>query len=139
MNLIRFIIVITLIASSMILSSCAVTTRATEGSSETFGNTSEASSKFSSSTFPNSDDEAKLEEVTKFARTNLERLRADMAVGHGEYLTALAILLEISKSRQEAFYTMTKTRYRHLFNSPETTAEELLVRLKQELVNLQNS
>ena len=126
----------TSVAAVFFLSSCASTTGSFEGSTDTFGNTSEASSKFTSSTFPSGDDSAKAEQVLQFARVNHNRLRSDMAVGHGEYLASLAVLMEIDKVHREDFYAMTKDRFNKLYVSSETTPDEMVVNLKVEIVQL---
>jgi hypothetical protein len=111
------------------LTSCAVTTRATEGSSDTFVNTTEASSKFTSSTFPRSKNEGKAEAVLKYARANFSRIRADIAVGQGEHLASLAVLLEIKDANKDAFFALTKQQFTTLFSSSNTTAENFIKEL----------
>jgi len=114
---------------------CAVTNSSTESSSKTFQNTTDASSKFTSSTSPGSDssDSAKKEQALVFSKMNLERIKTDMAVGGGEHLTSLATLLEIPAYNQQEFFTLTKSNFSTLFSSEQTTAEELLARLDDEL------
>ena len=124
------------VAAAFFLSSCASTTGSFEGSTDTFGNTTEASSKFTSSTFPSGDDSAKAEQVLQFARVNHNRLRADMAVGYGEHLASLAVLMEIDKSQRDGFYAMTKDRFNKLYVSSETTPDEVVANLKVEIVHL---
>jgi hypothetical protein len=128
---IRFIAIAGLMA---LVSSCAVTTRSTEGSSETFQNTSEASTEFTSSTSPR-DEEEKSEalKVKRFAAANLDRLKEDMARGNGEHLTVFAHLLGIKETHQSEFFTVTKQNYPVLFGSEPTTSEDLLTRLDTEL------
>ena len=118
-----------------ILYACAVTNSSTESSSQTFQNTTDASSKFTSSTSPGSDssDSAKKEQALAFSKMNLERIKTDMAVGGGEHLTSLATLLEIPAYNQQEFFTLTKSNFSTLFSSEQTTAEELLARLDDEL------
>jgi len=114
---------------------CAVTNSSTESSSQTFQNTTDASSKFTSSTSPGSDssESAKKEQALAFSKMNLERIKTDMAVGGGEHLTSLATLMEIPAYNQQEFFTITKSNFSTLFSSEQTTAEELLARLDDEL------
>jgi hypothetical protein len=114
---------------------CAVTNSSTESSSQTFQNTTDASSKFTSSTSPGSgsSDSAKKEQALVFSKMNLERIKTDMAVGGGEHLTSLATLLEIPGYNQLEFFALTRSNFSILFSSDQTTAEELLARLDDEL------
>jgi len=114
---------------------CATTTAPTESSSKTFHNTTDASTKFTSSTSPGggSSDSAQNEQALAFSRVNLERLKTDMALGGGEHLTSLATLLDIPAHHQQEFFAMTKANFNLLFVSENTTAEELLARLDNEL------
>ena len=114
-----------------ILYACATTTAPTESSSKTFHNTTDASSKLTSSTSPGggSSDFAQKEQALAFSKVNLERIKTDMALGGGEYLTSLATLLNIPTHNQPEFFALTKANFNTLFVSENTTAEELLARL----------
>ncbi len=120
------------------VSSCAVTTKPTEGTSETFQNTSEASTDLTSSTSPRSSsgksesDESK-KQALEFTKVNFERVRTDMAVGGGEHLTSLATLLGVSDSCKAEFFSLTKNRFSTLFISDQIAPEELLAELDSEL------
>jgi len=128
---IRLIVVGSLMA---LVSSCAVTTRSTEGTSETLQNTTEASTKFTSSTSPRDEEkDGAARDVKQFATVNLDRLQEDMALGSGEHLTAFAHLLGIRESHQAEFFAVTKQNYPLLFGSGPTTSEDLLARLDTEL------
>jgi hypothetical protein len=118
----------------VLLSSCAVTTRSTEGTSETFQNTTDATSELTSSTSPR-DEEKKPEaqNVKMFAAVNLDRLKGDMARGNGEHLTAFAHLLGIKETHQSEFFAFTKQNYATLFSSEPTTSEDMVARLNTEL------
>ncbi len=120
----------------LLVASCASTTGSFEGSTDTFGNTTEASSKFTSSTSPSGDDEAKAEQVLQFARVNYHRLRSDMAVGHGEYLASLAVLMEIDESKRDDFYAMTKDQFDQLYISSQTSPDEMIANLQIQAVQL---
>ena len=114
---------------------CATTTAPTESSTKTFHNTTDASSKFTSSTSPGggSSDLAKKEQALAFSKVNLERIKTDIALGGGEHLTSLATLLDIPARNQQEFFTLTKTNFSTLFGPANTTAEELLARLDTEV------
>ena len=124
-----------LVASLMaILSACAVTTKSTEGTSETFHNTTDASTEVTLSTSPR--DERKSTDarsVQQFASVNLDRLKEDMARGGGEHLTAFAHLLGIKENHQPEFFRVTKQNYPMLFGSEATSSEDMLARLNTEL------
>ena len=132
---IKFKYFVLAVSALTLLASCAVTTRMTEGTTETFGNTTEASSTLTFSTSLRSDDDNSAE-VKQFMRINMARLRADMAVGKGEYLVNLAVLLDIEETKKTAFYQMTKDQFKLLFASPDTSAEELLAKLNKEVTRL---
>jgi PBP1b-binding outer membrane lipoprotein LpoB len=118
-----------------LVSACATTTAPTESSTKTTGNTTDASTKFTSSTSPGggSSDSAKNEQALAFAKVNLERIKTDMALGGGEHLTSLATLMEVPARNQPEFFAMTKANFSTLFGSENTTAEELLAGLDNEL------
>lgn len=129
----NYIVLITAFFIASILTSCAVTTDTTESSSETFEHTSEASTELTSSTSPQSDEEAEEAKLIKFVETNFAKLRADIAVGEGEYLTTLAVLLDIDKNKKEQFYSLTKSNFDKLFLSPDTTAKQFIANLNNEI------
>jgi hypothetical protein len=115
---------------------CAVTSNSTESSSKTIQNTTDATSNFTSSTTPGSDssDSAKREQALAFSKAKLERIKTDMAVGGGEHLTSLATLLGVPAHNQHEFFTLTQANFDTLFSTEQTTAEELLARLDNELI-----
>jgi len=118
-----------------ILCACAVTTKTTESSSKTIQNTTDATSKFTSSTSPGggSGDSAKNEQALAFSRVQLERIKTDMAVGGGEHLASLATLLGVPPYHQPEFFSLTKENFSTLFSTEPTTAEELMARLDHQL------
>jgi hypothetical protein len=130
-----FCLIIAVLSLSSFICSCAVTTAPTEASSDTFENTTDASSKFTSSTSTGSDsgDSAQNEQALAFSRVQLERIKTDMAVGGGEHLAALATLLGVPSDNQPQFFALTKANFSTLFGSEQTTAEELLARLDNQL------
>lgn len=116
------------------LTACAVTTRSTEGSTETFQNTTDASSDFTSSTSPRDESkDAEARKVKAFASVNLDRLKEDMARGGGEHLTAFAHLLGIKEMHQREFFAVTKQNYPTLFSPEPTSSDQMLARLGDEI------
>ena len=88
----------------LMLYACAVTTDATESSSKTFQNTTDASSEFTSSTSPSDDSTTSSKDrALAFSKVKLERIKTDMAVGGGEHLTSLATLLGVPDRNQPNF------------------------------------
>ena len=126
----KFMIALIAVAAMSLLASCAVTTDSTESSSETFENTTDASSDVTSSTSKNDKEEHKAAQLIKYVKSNMARLRADMAVGEGEHLETLAALMSVEPVQKEKFYALTKNHFNELFNAPDTTAEQLLANLR---------
>jgi hypothetical protein len=125
---------ITVVGCMALLSSCAVFTRSTEGTSETLHNTTDVSTDFTSSTSPRDEDKnSEAQKVKAFAAVNIDRLKEDMARGSGEHLTAFAHLLGIKENHKSDFFTLTKQNYPVLFSSEPTTSEDMLARLNTEL------
>jgi len=120
--------------SMIVLSACAVTTRSLEGSTETFQNTTDASSEFTSSTSPRDEEKnSGAQDVKRFAAANIDRLKEDMARGNGEHLAAFSHLLGIKGVHQPEFFAFTKENYTTLFSSEPTTSDEMVARLTTEL------
>lgn len=117
---------------ALILTSCAFTKTTTE----TVQNTSDASVEFTSSTSPRSDRrESSRARAVAFADANFDRLRAEMAVGNGEHLASLGFLLGVAEKHQQEFFVLTKNRFPSLFDSEQTTPEQLVARLDLELAD----
>ena len=108
------------------LSSC-------EGTTETFQNTSNASTEFTSSTSPGDKDKSDAQLVNAYAAANFDRLREDMARGGGEHLAAFSHLLRIKEDHQSDFFQLTREKYGVLFSSDSTDAKEMVARLDTEL------
>ncbi|MEZ4599497.1 MAG: DUF3015 family protein [Syntrophotaleaceae bacterium] len=117
----------------LLLTSCAVTTESTEGTTDTLENTSDATTDFTSSTSPGDDHSSQAEKTRAFATVNLDRLREDMARGSGEHLASLAHLMGISEEHRQDFFELTKASYPELFRAEPVRAEDLLAGLNSEL------
>ncbi len=131
----RFYLAIAALIGVCLIASCSVTTAPTDASSGTTGQTTDASSDLTSSTTSDDDDDEEKEEqaVEEFVTANFSQLRSNMSMGRGEYLVSLATLLAIDEGNKEQFYAMTKNNFTQLFVSSDTTAQELVVNLKQEM------
>jgi hypothetical protein len=146
-NKIRLIQLFTL---SILTSSCAITTRTFEGTSETFVNTGEASVDFSSSTFPRkssdstssskSKDAARREMVVRYASYNYDKIRKEASQGHGEFVSTLGELLLTPQENIELFPQFVNSNYCNIFpieqpQNADTRGEQLLTRLEIALKN----
>lgn len=128
---------------AMNLAGCAVTTGATEGTSETIPNTVEASTKLTSSTSPSSsksdqapqstarEGNADLVAANQFTESNLEKLREDAAIGEGEYLDSLGLLLGVSRTRLDDFGHLAKERYAELFSGKSASSAQIVMSLNE--------
>jgi hypothetical protein len=117
---------------ALIMSSCAVTTKSSEGTTETFHNTTDASSELTSSTSPRAEESARDLKIKAFAAATIQRLQEDMARGGGEHLASFAYLLGIGTSHRPEFYALIREKYPVLFRNP-VTPEQLVARLDTEL------
>ena len=64
-----------------------------------------------------------------FTAVVFENLEQDIARGNGEYLTSLAVLLNIPAGEQDEFRTRSQSQYPLLFSSDRRTAESMLAML----------
>lgn len=75
-------------------------------------------------------------EVQYFVEVNQEDLTREMAQGHGEKLSTLAMLKGCATdSSQEAFAQFTQNSYSRILPSSQTTPSEFVVNLNQELTS----
>jgi len=123
-----FSLIMPLLAVSL-LSSCAIT----QSSSETTGNTSEATSDLTSSTSLHDDDESEETQALNFIESNYSHIRSDMSMGKGEYLTTLATLLSVEDAKKEQFYALTKSNFNQILDSSDITAKDTLNNLHSEM------
>lgn len=77
------------------------------------------------------------ERIRIFVATNFDRLKEDIAKGHGEHLGSLATLLGVPSDQRIEFYTFTQEKFPVLFPSPQVTAEEMVATLTRELSSQQ--
>ena len=122
------------VLSLLLLSACSITVGMTDGTTESFQNTTESASDFSdastgstSSTSPkfgsdSSDSDALEEEASRrmqnayaFIKPNYSRVKIDASRGSGEYLQAVAESLEIPSMQRPEFYKKTQKEFDRLF------------------------
>jgi DUF3015 family protein len=103
-------------------------------------NTSKATidtfAKFTSSTSPGEmfDADGYVKESQKarlFTAVVFENLEQDIARGNGEYLTSLAVLLNIPAGGQDKFRMRSQSEYPLLFPSDQRTAERMLATMTE--------
>ena len=116
---------------SFLLVGCGTTSAPTESSTNTSDNTTNSTMDVTSSTTPGSADSAAQVEV--FTRRNYAQIQADMAVGGGEYIAALACLLQIPPDREQHFFHLSRDKYTTLYKTPNTTPQRMLTRLRREM------
>ncbi len=128
----------TLLCSALlILCSCAPTTGAFEGSTETFENTTEASVEVTSSTSPRSDSHSSAslqrEMAIQFASQNYDKVRRDISRGYGEYVDSLGELLLEDSSKSAAFARLAQEHYLELYPSArlDRSGEHIVARLEE--------
>jgi hypothetical protein len=64
--------------------------------------------------------------IALFADQNLDKLAHDMAVGNGETLNSLAVLMEVEDQDKLAFFNATKTNFTKIFPHENATTIEVL-------------
>lgn len=73
------------------------------------------------------------QKVNAFVAFNFENLKDEMARGHGEYLASLGSLLGVPNNRQTEFLSWARGKYPVLVPSEQTTPDQLVIALAQEL------
>jgi hypothetical protein len=64
--------------------------------------------------------------IALFTDQNLDKLAHDMAVGNGETLNSLAVLMEVENQDKLAFFNATKTNFTKIFSHENVTTIEVL-------------
>ncbi len=114
---------------SFLLTGCGTTSAPTEGSTNTTDNTVNSTTDTTSSSTPGKNSSTARAE--QFTRENFAGVQADMAVGKGEHLSALAALLDVPPADEDRFFALTRQQYAVLYASPDTDAGLMLARLNQ--------
>lgn len=108
------------------ITSCSIVTDPTKSSSDFTSSSSGGSS--------SREKKARNEEkIRDFATVNFERLKEDMATGHGEHLTSLATLLGVPPDSHAQFCLFTQEKFADVVRSEQVTPEEMLAALRHEL------
>ncbi len=110
---------------------CGTTSAPTESSTNTSDNTTNSTLDVTSSTTPGSADSTARAEA--FTHQNYAQIQADMAVGGGEYVAALAYLLQIPPDLEQQFFHLSREKYTTLYGTPNTTPQRMLTRLRREM------
>ncbi|MFB3884468.1 MAG: DUF3015 family protein [Thermodesulfobacteriota bacterium] len=97
----------------------AVTTNGTFGN-QTFGITSGTSNceRYKTLTFN--------EKLNTFVADNMGNLASDIARGQGEYLTTLAVLMEIPSAEKGSFYSHMQAHFSDIYTSDKVTHSEVV-------------
>lgn len=72
------------------------------------------------------------QKVTAFAHLTFDRLKQDMAVGHGEYLDSLTTLMGVPQDEQPLVAAWVQARYTRLIPSERTAPAQMLAALDRE-------
>lgn len=123
------------LAAVVLLSGCSSITDTIAASTQTFTNTTESSTRVSSSN-DSGHANLKTQQAVEFAKVNWMQLGADMARGQGEHLSAMADLMGVKPAQKPVFYSMAKSKFSLLFPTTETTPEQLVNTLKIEVSQL---
>ncbi|MBI3796626.1 MAG: DUF3015 family protein [Deltaproteobacteria bacterium] len=121
----RSLLQVAMLLAGLTIASCTVSTDPTKPSSDFT-----SSSSGSSSSPPKAKNE---EKIRDFTTVNFERLKEDMASGHGEHLTSLATLLGVPQESQGQFCMFTQEKFADVVRSEQVTPEEMLAALRHEL------
>ncbi len=69
----------------------------------------------------------------QFVSVNYEKLSAEMAQGHGQYVSALAELMGCNAAAHPEFAQLSQAKYETLFSAPDMDAQAMLGSLKGEM------
>jgi len=111
----------------LFLYGCGTTSAPTESSTKTLDKTVNATLDSTSSSSGNGSDKSAA--TSQFIRNNYTRIQREIAAGRGEYLTALAVLMQVPASQQDDFFATCKKHYAFLYAPPAHNAEILLGRI----------
>ncbi|MDH3348044.1 MAG: DUF3015 domain-containing protein [Desulfobulbaceae bacterium] len=113
---------------TLLIGCMSTTSVPTEITSDGLGTISDITSDITSSTSPDSSNSDNSEAET-FIRQNRNRIARDMAMGTGEHLAALAILLKIPTDKQDEFFDLSQRNFTQIFSYNEINEKELLYRI----------
>ncbi len=125
--------ILAIVLTATFLNGCSTITDTVAASTQTFTNASEATTNVSKSS-PSAKNDT--EQAVLFTKFNWMNLGSNMAKGQGEHLAALATLLHVEDAKRADFYQMTQQKFTTLFDSTETTPEQLVQSLQLEIAKL---
>ena len=64
--------------------------------------------------------------LNRFVAENMDNLAGDMAKGEGEYLTTLAVLVEVPDSERPAFYAQLQDHFGEIYTSETVSHVEVI-------------
>ncbi len=70
--------------------------------------------------------------VHLFVAANLENVKADMAKGRGEYLTALSTLMAVPPQREAEFFSLAQGAYPSVAGEDRVSVERILIALSMQ-------
>jgi hypothetical protein len=108
---------------------CAATTNGTFGN-QTFGITSGTLDCTKPAKF------ASNQRLNKFIGDNMDNLAMDMSKGGGEYLTTLAVLLDVPVEGRAQFYSLLQTNFSKIYTSESVTHIDVLNNIEAVLTTI---
>jgi hypothetical protein len=73
--------------------------------------------------------------TSMFAHINFDNLSQEMAQGHGEHLTSLAILMSIPAEKHKEFFSLTQQKYATLVQNGEASPVAIIKALNDSIAN----
>jgi len=132
-SILRYTILLLLFLPPLLLSGCGTTSAPTESTTKTLEHTVNATTDTTSSSSGGKSSNSAA--AASFINNNYTQIQQEFAAGRGEYLEALAALMEIPADRQEAFFATGKKHYGALYAPPTANAETLLKRINSVIAN----
>ncbi len=103
---------------------CAATTNGTFGN-QTFGITSGTLNCTPAPSF------VSMERLNNFVGDNMDNLAMDISKGNGEYLSTLAVLLDIPVEERTELYSLLQSNFSSIYTSEEVTHVDVLNNLEK--------
>ncbi len=69
------------------------------------------------------------EKIQIFVAENMDSLAVDMARGNGEYLSTLAVLMDVPVTERPVFYGKLKANFSKIYTSEKVTSTEVIVNI----------
>jgi len=74
------------------------------------------------------------EKLNKFVGDNMDNLAMDMSKGEGEYLTTLAVLLDVPVEERAEFYGLLQANFSNIYSSEDITHIDVLNNIERVLL-----